>query len=41
MSELALELIVKEMRERTGKLDLGSCDLTSIPHVPVAMKIFY
>lgn len=28
MSELALELIEKEKRERTGKLDLGNCGLT-------------
>ncbi len=31
MSELALQLIEKEKRERTGKLDLGKCELTDFP----------
>jgi internalin A len=31
MSELALQLIEKEKRERTGKLDLGNCGLTDFP----------
>jgi internalin A len=31
MSELALQLIEKEKRERTGKLDLGYCGLTNFP----------
>ena len=32
MSQLALELIKKEKRERTGKLDLGKCGL--VDHWP-------
>jgi len=31
MSELALQLIEKEKKEKTGKLDLGYCGLTEIP----------
>jgi len=31
MSELALQLIEKEKKEKTGKLDLGNCGLTEIP----------
>jgi internalin A len=31
MSELALELIRKEKKEKTGKLDLGNCGLTDFP----------
>lgn len=31
MSGLALHLIEKEKKERTGKLDLGNCGLTKIP----------
>ena len=31
MSNLALKLIEKEKRERTGKLDLGYCGLTELP----------
>jgi internalin A len=31
MSELALQLIAKEKKERTGKLDLGNCGLTDFP----------
>ncbi len=31
MSELALQLIAKEQQEKTGRLDLGNCGLTSIP----------
>ena len=31
MSTLALELIAKEKKEKTGKLDLGNCDLTELP----------
>jgi len=31
MSQLALELIAKEKKEKTGKLDLGNCGLTELP----------
>ena len=31
MSKLALEIIAKEKKERTGKLDLGKCGLKKIP----------
>jgi Leucine-rich repeat (LRR) protein len=31
MSNLALELIAKEKIEKTGKLDLGHCDLRELP----------
>ncbi|MBI9060635.1 MAG: leucine-rich repeat domain-containing protein [Marinilabiliaceae bacterium] len=31
MSDLALKLIAKEKKERTGKLDLGNCGLTDFP----------
>jgi internalin A len=31
MSELAQQLIEKEKKEKTGKLDLGNCGLTEIP----------
>lgn len=31
MSELALQLIAKEKREKTGALDLGDCGLTELP----------
>ena len=31
MSELALQLIEKEKRERTGYLDLGNCGLSELP----------
>jgi internalin A len=31
MSELALQLIEKEKREKTGRLDLGRCGLTDWP----------
>ena len=31
MSRLALQLIAKEKRARTGKLDLGKCGLSSLP----------
>lgn len=31
MSELALQLIAKEKKQRTGKLDLGNCGLTDFP----------
>ncbi len=31
MSKLALEIIAKEKKERTGKLDLGKCGLREIP----------
>jgi len=37
MSELALELIAKEKKERTGKLDLGKCGLTQIPNEIVSL----
>ena len=31
MSELALQLIEKEKQDKTEKLDLGKCDLTTFP----------
>ncbi len=39
MSELAKQLIEKEKRERTGKLDLGRCGLTDLNDIPELFEL--
>jgi len=39
MSELAKQLIEKEKQERTGKLDLGRCELTDLNAIPELFEL--